>query len=65
MIQDMFDFEFYMGEYEVLDVNIKVIFMKFGKYKDIVECVVCIILILKLYEIFFKYEYMKNIFVID
>lgn len=57
MIQDMFDFEFYMGEYEVLDVNIKVIFMKFGKYKDIVECVVCIIgiLIFKFNEIFFKY----------
>lgn len=54
MIQDMFDFEFYMGEYEVLDVNIKVIFMKFGKYKDIVECVVCIILIFKFNEIFFK-----------
>uniref|UniRef100_K1QBJ4 Mini-chromosome maintenance complex-binding protein n=1 Tax=Magallana gigas TaxID=29159 RepID=K1QBJ4_MAGGI len=38
MIQDMFDPEFYMGEYEVSDVNTKATFMKSGKYKDIAEC---------------------------
>lgn len=43
MIQDMFDPEFYMGEYEVSDVNTKATSMKSGKYKDIAECAVCII----------------------
>lgn len=38
MIQDMFDPEFYMGEYEVSDVNTKATSMKSGKYKDIAEC---------------------------
>lgn len=42
MIQDMFDPEFYMGEYEVSDVNTKATSMKSGKYKDIAECAVCI-----------------------
>lgn len=43
MIQDMFDPEFYMGEYEVSDINTKATSMKSGKYKDIAECAVCII----------------------
>ncbi|XP_022288732.2 mini-chromosome maintenance complex-binding protein-like [Crassostrea virginica] len=38
MVQDMFDPEFYMGEYEVSDVNTKANLMKSGKYKDIAEC---------------------------
>ncbi|XP_062570904.1 mini-chromosome maintenance complex-binding protein-like [Saccostrea cucullata] len=38
MVQDMFDPEFYMGEYEVSDVNTKATSMKSGKYKDIAEC---------------------------
>lgn len=42
MIQDMFDPKFYMGEYEVSDVNTKATSMKSGKYKDIAECAVCI-----------------------
>ena len=42
MIQDMFDPEFYMGEYEVSDINTKTNLMKSGKYKDIAECAVCI-----------------------
>lgn len=65
MIQDMFDPEFYMGEYEVSDVNTKAISMKSGKYKDIAECAVCIISISKSYETLLKHEYMKNISVTD
>ena len=42
MVQDMFDPEFYMGEYEVSDINTKTNLMKSGKYKDIAECAVCI-----------------------
>lgn len=65
MIQDMFDPEFYMGEYEVSDVNTKATSMKSGKYKDIAECAVCIISISKSYETLLKHEYMKNISVTD
>lgn len=65
MIQDMFDPEFYMGEYEVSDVNTKATFMKSGKYKDIAECAVCIISISKSYKTLLKHEYMKNISVTD
>lgn len=52
MIQDMFDPEFYMGEYEVSDVNTKATSMKSGKYKDIAECAVCIKSISKSNETF-------------
>ncbi|XP_048747559.2 mini-chromosome maintenance complex-binding protein-like isoform X2 [Ostrea edulis] len=38
MIQDMYDPEFYMGEYEVSDVATKTTSMKSGLYKDIAEC---------------------------
>lgn len=65
MIQDMFDPEFYMGEYEVSDINTKATSMKSGKYKDIAECAVCIISISKSNETLLKHEYMKNISVTD
>ncbi|XP_063047874.1 mini-chromosome maintenance complex-binding protein [Engraulis encrasicolus] len=39
MVQDMFDPEFYMGVYEVVDQTTKSKNLKCGKYKDVTECV--------------------------
>lgn len=60
MIQDMFDPEFYMGEYEVSDVNTKATSMKSGKYKDIAECAVCIKSISKSNETLLKQIFCLN-----
>ncbi|XP_033756608.1 mini-chromosome maintenance complex-binding protein-like isoform X2 [Pecten maximus] len=38
MIQDMYDPEFYLGSYEVVDTKTGKTNMKSGKYKDIAEC---------------------------
>ncbi|KAL2083636.1 hypothetical protein ACEWY4_021409 [Coilia grayii] len=38
MVQDMFDPEFYMGVYEVVDQATKSKSLKCGKYKDVTEC---------------------------
>lgn len=38
MIQDMYDPEFYLGSYEVVDTKTGKTSMKSGKYKDIAEC---------------------------
>lgn len=65
MIQDMFDPEFYMGEYEVSDVNTKATFMKSGKYKDIAECAVCIISISKSYETLLKHAWIYEEYFCD
>ncbi|KAK3598677.1 hypothetical protein CHS0354_006350 [Potamilus streckersoni] len=38
MVQDMFDPEFYLGAYEVLDTRTNTVCIESGKYKDIAEC---------------------------
>ncbi|OWF40339.1 Mini-chromosome maintenance complex-binding protein [Mizuhopecten yessoensis] len=38
MVQDMYDPEFYLGSYEVVDTKTEKTTMKSGKYKDIAEC---------------------------
>ncbi|KAL3863273.1 hypothetical protein ACJMK2_005038, partial [Sinanodonta woodiana] len=38
MVQDMFDPEFYLGAYEVLDTRTNAVCIESGKYKDIAEC---------------------------
>ncbi|XP_060083565.1 mini-chromosome maintenance complex-binding protein-like [Ylistrum balloti] len=38
MIQDMYDPEFYLGSYEVVDTKTGKTNMKSGKYKDVAEC---------------------------
>uniref|UniRef100_H3D6C9 Mini-chromosome maintenance complex-binding protein n=1 Tax=Tetraodon nigroviridis TaxID=99883 RepID=H3D6C9_TETNG len=42
LIQDMFDPEFYMGTYETVDPSTKAKVMRFGRYKDVTECGVCL-----------------------
>lgn len=38
MVQDMFDPEFYLGIYEVVDKSNNKTFLKTGKYQDVAEC---------------------------
>ncbi|KAJ3610239.1 hypothetical protein NHX12_022333 [Muraenolepis orangiensis] len=38
LIQDMFDPEFYMGAYEMVDPSTKAKILRCGKYKDVTEC---------------------------